>query len=260
MGIQAWLDAIDRKGWTFSIADKTLELAEIEDSSRWKSHPLRWVLHHGHLNQSMRYYRNREMEIWVGSVLDGDVSKAFRAAEELANHSDFIWISRSLAEARTWAKKNTVGTQRCGLIASSQGRRLAAEGLFVDLKPKISDWMLAPSSDIRSSNALETVQNQFQVQGLELDFCIVCWDVDFRREGEAWVSYKLSGSKWKRDPLVEVSKNCYRVLLTRARKGIMIFVPRGDKNQEDETRKPAFYDGIWNFLIECGAREMNAAS
>lgn len=256
MGIQAWLDAIESKGWSFSIADNTLDLAEIRDRSRWKNHERRWVLENGHLNQSMRYYRNSEVEQWAGCVLEGNVSGARLAADELGKRSDCIWITRSLAEARSWAKKQTVGTQRCGLIASGQARRLAAEGLFVELKPSIADWMLAPSSDVRSSNALETVQNQFQVQGLELDFCVVCWDVDLRREGKKWASYKLSGSKWQKDALLEVAKNSYRVLLTRARKGMIIFVPMGDLSGEDETRLPSFYDGIWKFLIECGAIEL----
>jgi hypothetical protein len=82
--------------------------------------------------------------------------------------------------------------------------------------------MLAPSTDIRSSNALETVQNQYQIQGLELDYCIVCWDADLRREGDKWVAYKLSGSDWQKDSLIEVAKNGYRVLLTRARKGACV--------------------------------------
>ncbi len=256
MGIQAWLEAIERKGWSFSISDKTLDLAEISDGQRWKSHERRWMLENGHLDQSMRYYRNAEIEQWAGCVLKSDVSGARLAADELGKRSDCVWITRNLDEARRWAKRQTVGTQRCGLIASGQARRLAAEGLFVELKPSIADWMLAPSSDVRSSNALETVQNQFQVQGLELDFCVVCWDVDLRQECDKWVSYKLSGSKWQKDALLEVAKNSYRVLLTRARKGMIIFVPQGDLSGEDETRLPSFYDGVWSFLVKCGAKEL----
>ena len=256
MGIEAWLEAIERKGWSFSISERTLESAEIEDVQRWKNHNSRWVLENGHLDQSMRYYRNAEVERWAGCVLDCDVVGARGAAAELENRADYIWITRSLDAARQWARTQTVGTQRCGLIASGQARRLAAEGLFVELKPNIADWMLAPSSDIRSSNALETVQNQFQVQGLELDFCIVCWDVDLRQESGSWVSYKLSGSKWRKDTLLDVAKNSYRVLLTRARKGMAIFVPYGDLSGDDETRQPSFYDGIWEYLIKCGAKEL----
>ncbi len=123
----------------------------------------------------------------------------------------------------------------------------------MDYKPDIATWMLAPSSDVRSSNALETVQNQYQIQGLELDYSIVCWDVDLRRENNMWASYKLSGSDWNKDPLIEVAKNGYRVILTRARKGMVIFVPSGDLSGQDPTRGVDFYNGVWNFLITCGA-------
>ena len=126
----------------------------------------------------------------------------------------------------------------------------------MDYKPDIATWMLAPSTDIRSSNALETVQNQYQVQGLELDYCIVCWDADLRRENAQWVAYKLSGSDWQKDSLLDVAKNGYRVLLTRARKGMVIFVPTGDRSGEDPTRNVEFYDAVWGFLKACGAKDL----
>jgi DUF2075 family protein len=130
--------------------------------------------------------------------------------------------------------------------------------LFVDYKPDIATWMLAPSGDIRSSNALETVQNQYQIQGLELDYSIVCWDADLRREKSNWVPYKLSGSDWQKDNLVSVAINGYRVLLTRARKGMVIFVPVGDNTGEDPTRNVEFYDQVWEFLKACGAKELES--
>ena len=254
-GIVAWLDAAERQGWSFSIGDETLALAEFHDRDKWANHSSRQRLEHGHLHQSMRYYRNSAVEEWVGAVLEGDAAKA-RAAnfEEI----DTIWLTRSLDAARQWARPRAVGGQRSGLIGSGQARRLAAEGLFVDYKPDIATWMLAPSTDIRSSNALETVQNQYQIQGLELDYCIVCWDADLRREGDKWVAYKLSGSDWQKDSLIEVAKNGYRVLLTRARKGMVIFVPTGDRSGEDATRNVTFYDGVWEFLKACGAKELTS--
>ena len=118
--------------------------------------------------------------------------------------------------------------------------------------------MLAPAGDIRSATMLETVQNQYQVQGLELDYTIVAWDADLRREGGAWRSYKLVGAVWWRDNALEVAKNGYRVLLTRARKGMVVFVPRGDLSGEDETRAPELYDDIAEHLLRCGARHADA--
>jgi hypothetical protein len=255
-GIVAWLDAAERNGWTFSIADETLDLAEFQDRERWKRHQSRKPLQNGHLHQSMRYYRNAKVEEWVSAVLEGDVSTAQSLAITLEENKNIIWVTRSLEAARKWVKFMTVGGQRSGLIASSQARRLAAEGLFVDYKPDIATWMLAPSSDIRSSNALETVQNQYYIQGLELDYCVVCWDADLRRENHKWAAYKLSGSDWQKDKLIDVAKNGYRVLLTRARKGMVVFVPTGDRSGEDKTRNVEFYDGVWEFLKDCGAMKL----
>jgi hypothetical protein len=257
LGIVAWLDAIERKGWTFSIADETLALAEFGERGRWGEHLRRHQLKSGHLHQSMRYYRNSKVEEWVCAVLDGDTAMAQSLANEMENHGNTIWLTRSLGEARRWAKHLATGGQRSGLIASGQAKRLAAEGLFVDYKPDIATWMLAPSSDIRSSNALEIVQNQYQIQGLELDYSVVCWDADLRRENGKWVAYKLSGTDWQKDRLIEVAKNGYRVLLTRARKGMVIFVPAGDCSGEDSTRNVEFYNEVWNFLRSCGTKELN---
>lgn len=255
-GIVAWLDAADRKGWTYSISNETLELAEFKEREGREVHPGRQTLSHGHLNQSMRYYRNSVVEEWVGAVLSGGTDAARTFVATMETHQNTIWLTRDLDVARRWVKRRSGGGQRSGIIASGQARRLAAEGLFVDYKPDIATWMLAPSSDVRSSNLLETVQNQYQVQGLELDYCIVCWDADLRREKHEWVAYKLSGSDWQKDTLVNVAMNGYRVLLTRARKGIVIFVPVGDSTGEDPTRDVKFYDGIWTFLKACGAKDL----
>lgn len=255
-GIVAWLHAAERGGWTVSIGDETLALAELDDQRNWALLPGRRPLAHGHLHQSMRYYRNAVIEEWVGAVLTGDAPAANAFVATMEAHENRVWVTRNLDAARKWVKPLSVGGQRSGLIASAQGRRLAAEGLFVDYKPDIATWMLAPSSDIRSSNALETVQNQYQIQGLELDYSVVCWDADLRRENGEWKAYKMSGDDWDKDKLIEVAKNGYRVLLTRARKGMVIFVPMGDNTGEDQTRSIEFYDGVWDFLKACGARAL----
>lgn len=256
LGIMAWLDAIERKGWTFSIAAETLDLAEFVDRQKWEKHPRRQILRNGHLQQSMRYYRNKKAEEWVGSVLENDVRQAAKFAQEMEAEGNTVWLTRSLSQAKAWVRSHAVGNLRMGLIASGQAKRLAAEGLFVDYKPDIATWMLAPSEDIRSSNALETVQNQYQVQGLELDYSVVCWDADLRRENGDWAAYKLSGSDWNRDQLLTVAKNGYRVLLTRSRKGMIIFVPTGDLSGFDSTRHQGYYDGVFDFLKQSGAQEL----
>lgn len=252
-GMRAWFEAAEREGWRVSAGDDTLGLLPAEDQDRWRHHPSRTTLEHGHLRQSMRFYRNDAMERWVDAVLDGTSEDALRIADRLRAEGSPIHITRDLEAARRWGRSRAVGGDRCGLVASGQARRLAACGLFVDLKPNIADWMLAATEDHRSSNSLETVQNQFQVQGLEIDFAIVCWDLDLRRNGREWSAHRMSGADWARDSAEDVARNTYRVLLTRARKGLTIFVPTGDTTNVDVTRPSALYDAIAEYLGRCGA-------
>ena len=117
--------------------------------------------------------------------------------------------------------------------------------------------MLKPDGDIRSSNMLEMIQNQYQIQGLEIDWALVCWDLDLRHSDSGWTAHKLSGPKWQaKSASLDVARNGYRVLLTRARKGMAIYVPIGDLTGVDETRPVDAYDGIADFLVRCGARPM----
>jgi hypothetical protein len=250
-GIVAWLEAAEKLGWTFSIGDETLQLAQIENVSYWAEHANRRTLQHGHLSQSMRYYRNRVIDAWADAVLEGNATLAASHADEMRANGNTVWLSRDLNAARDWAKNRMLGEQRGGLIGSGQGRRLAAEGLFVDLKPDIVHWMLEPSTDIRSSCALETIQNQYQIQGLELDVTIVCWDADLRWSDDSWTAHQIKGSKWQQGNLA-IARSGYRVLLTRARKEMIIFLPRGDLRGEDVTRESRFYDGTAEFLLRCG--------
>jgi hypothetical protein len=260
MGIKAWFTAAEACGWRFAISDQTLALDEVASSGSWARHPLRDQLGTGHLPHSMRYYRNGDLERWADHILCDRVADASKLARELDGRGDTVWITRSLSNARQWVRERRVGQELAGIIASGQARRLAAEGLFVDFKPDIAAWMLAPGGDVRSASMLETVQNQYQVQGLELDYTVVCWDGDLRRSATGWQAWKMSGSNWQRDKELGIATNGYRVLLTRARKGMIVFIPRGDPTGEDETRPPSVYDEIANHLISCGGREWRSAA
>lgn len=258
-GAKAWLEAAEKYGWNISISDDTLNLSEFDaEREKWINHPLRKILTHGHLQDSIRYYRNKSVEKWAHHVLTDAPVLAKKEAEILNAKGHNIWITRKLENARKWAKSQRLGEERAGLIASGKGVRLAAEGIFPSLKPNIANWMLSPMGDIRSSNMLETAQNQFQIQGLELDYTVVCWDADLRIENGKWSCYNISGGGWqnsKQESALVERKNGYRVLLTRARKGMVIFIPKGDlsKPLEDETRNPEYYDGIYDYLLSCGS-------
>jgi hypothetical protein len=258
LGISAWFKAAEAKGWRFAIGDETMQLGEVEASGSWAEHPNRDVLNSGHLPHSLRFFRNGYMERWAEFVLSDDPASALLTAGQLDRSGDTVWLFRDLTDARAWVRHRRVGDERAGIVASGQARRLAAEGLFVDFKPDIANWMLAPTGDVRSSNMLETVQNQYQIQGLELDYTIVCWDADLRWEGNEWRSYRMMGAEWRPDTALDVAKNGYRVLLTRARKGMVIFVPHGDPKGVDETRLPTFYDSVADHLLACGARLWDA--
>lgn len=260
IGIKAWFTAAEKCGWRFAISDQTLALDEVASSGEWAEHPLRDLLGTGHLPHSMRYYRNGDLERWADHVLCDQVEAAARLASELNERGDTVWITRSLSAARQWVRERRVGQERAGIIASGQARRLAAEGLFVDFKPDIAAWMLAPNGDVRSANMLETVQNQYQVQGLELDYTVVCRDGDLRRGAIGWQAFKLAGSTWKADSHLDIATNGYRVLLTRARKGMILFIPFGDPTGEDITRPASMYDEIAKYLVRCGGCEWSATA
>jgi hypothetical protein len=253
-GPSAWFEAASRRGWEYAVADETFMLNEFGSLRTWAKNPLRLPLGVGHLSESLRFYRNKSVEEWASLILEDRPDAARALAGELEAQGVSFSLTRDLAVARDWVRSRRVGEERIGLIASGQARRLAADGLFVQLKPPIADWMLAPSGDLRSSNALETVQNQYQIQGLEVDYAVVCWDADLRRGKEKWQSFKISGANWAVDRAIDVAKNSYRVLLTRARKGMIFFVPEGDQSGEDLTRMPTIYDGIVEYLVACGVR------
>jgi hypothetical protein len=266
-GICSWFDAVENTpGWEFQISDTTLALPELFDSNstkeKWAMHDSRLSLEHGHLDHSLRYYRNREIEKWAGAVVARDQGGAAEIARMLKSQGSEVVLTRDLESAKSWVRKHRVGDDRAGMVASSQARRLIAEGVYVlpQADSKIAHWMLAPSGDIRSSNMLEVAQNQFQIQGLELDYTILCWDADFRYTDNHWEVHNISGRGWQKQSKpdeLSYRENSYRVLLTRARKGMVIFVPKGDQTFEDSSRKPSFYDDVFTFLKECGCRELD---
>jgi hypothetical protein len=167
-------------------------------------------------------------------------------------------VTRDLGRARTWLRAQARGTERYGLVASSGALRLKAEGLNVKASIEPANWFLNDRTDVRSSFYTEDVASEFDVQGLELDWAGVCWDADFRHDGVAWRSFRFKGTGWQSvndAAWRRYLKNAYRVILTRARQGMVIFVPQGDVG--DPTRPPAFYDRTFDFLRRCGLQTID---
>ena len=214
-----------------------------------------------HLKMSMRSFRSEKVSIFVNQLLALQKEEAKATLQELGNYP--IVLTRSLDEAKKWLKSHVRGSERMGLLASSKAERLKAISINVRYQPDFVHWFLEDDTDIRSSNALEDTLTEFKVQGLEIDWACVAWDADLRlsKDHTSWQHFQLrSGTNWQNilKPINrEYQINAYRVLLTRARQGMVIVVPKGDNGvPPDETRKPEWYDTIYNYLKEIGIKDI----
>jgi hypothetical protein len=212
------------------------------------------------LEVPLRAFRSPALNSWVIAVLSGDAESAKEISLGLGDYP--LLLTRSLSHARTWLQRVARGERRYGLAASSGSRRLRADGLGEILNATdgidIAHWYLNPPGDIRSSYALEVPVNEYTFQGLELDFVALCWGGDFVRDhkGDQWIYRRLNGTHWQtvKDTLRrKYLENGYRVLLTRAREGLVIWVPTGDRR--DSTRDPALFDTTASYLRACGVDE-----
>ncbi|MBL8420581.1 MAG: DUF2075 domain-containing protein [Dechloromonas sp.] len=200
----------------------------------------------------MRSFRAETLSEFVGYVVDNKPDKARVTYRSIADMYPVL-LTRSLAEARSWLRNKARGSERYGLTASSGANRLRSEGIWIKAKIDAPVWFLNDKTDVRSSYYLEETASEFDIQGLELDWTCVCWDADFRYDNNQWHYFNFRGTKWQRRNKSEDQlylKNAYRVLLTRARQGLAIFVPRGDSS--DPTRAPEIYEQIYSYLLKCG--------
>jgi hypothetical protein len=158
-----------------------------------------------------------------------------------------------LEQGRTWLRNKTKGSERTGIIASSGARRLRPLGINVKNEISAPNWFLNDKTDIRSSYFLEDVATEFEIQGLEIDWALMAWGANFHIEKGSWKHQGFKGSKWQninQETDRDYLKNTYRVLLTRARQGIVIYLPEG--SPIDHTRPSKYYDGTFNYLVELG--------
>jgi hypothetical protein len=224
---------------------------------------LRWLLERRagrldpalHLAVSVRSFRAETVSAYVAALLSNDSASAHTLMPEADRFP--IVRTRNLAEARRWLRRQRRAGERTGLLASSNAIRLKPEGLHVKAKVDVPSWFLNGSDDIRASHALEDAATEFDVQGLELDWTGVAWDLNLMRGPDGWVPRRFRGTQW--EAVNDMDKqayvlNSYRVLLTRARQGMVIFVPPGDR--ADPTRPPAAYDAVDAWLADCGVPEL----
>lgn len=209
-----------------------------------------------HLSVSQRSFRATHLNTWVNAVIDNRPDIAQIEAREITIKYP-LYITRDLSIAKEWLRDRILGNKRVGLTASSGGLRLKPYGINVKEAIDEAYWFLNDETDVRSSYYLEMIATEFAVQGLELDWVGICWDSDLRRLSNSWDFKNFSGTTWKKVHKKEDQQyllNTYRVLLTRAREGLIIWVPEGDKS--DPTRLPEFYDPIFNYLKSCGLIEI----
>lgn len=214
---------------------------------------------HLHLSTDLRSIRAENLADFVDSILCMKIETAQRILSNIDGYP--IRLTRDLKIAKRWVKDNSRPSERYGALASSKGQRLKPEALTLlpanSSESEVIPWFLGDKTNVNSSYYMEDVATEFQVQGLEIDWAIVAWDADFRYDEYGWKQYQFRGSKWmnvKNEDTRRYQINAYRVILTRARRGMVIYVPEG--SNEDLTRKCEFYNSTYNYLKQIGIEEI----
>ncbi|MCQ4813219.1 DUF2075 domain-containing protein [Cloacibacillus evryensis] len=259
-GLPEWFDSLRRSfsNWDIYVTPQ-LNDDEYRRGRRWESMISKLQVYKRdkmHLSTSVRSFRTPELAAFVKAVLDVNTKGAQQLYQRIKNNYPIV-ITRDLNKAKEWVREHSQGTTRYGLLASSGALRLKAEGLFVKNDIDVANWFLNGKDDVRSSYALEDVVTEFDIQGLELDYSVVAWGADFRFSNEQWSRNNFVGNRWNNVISEEKRlylKNAYRVLLTRARQGMAIFIPLG--SDTDISRKREFYDGTYNYLKEVGIKNL----
>lgn len=209
-----------------------------------------------HLAVSMRSFRAENLSKFVHYILDGDIEQARELYKDFKDKYPVL-LTRDLEKSKRWLEDRARGSERYGIVVSSQAYRLKPLAIDVRLQPDVENWFLADKTDVRSSLFLEDAATEFDIQGLELDWTCLVWDGDFRYTPEGWDHNTFKGSRWNKIKSKEAQSyqlNAYRVLMTRARQGMIICVPEG--NSDDHTRLPEFYEGTYKYLKSIGIEEI----
>jgi len=260
-GLKEWIESILRRyrSWDVYISQAILESGELSQE-QIKAIPQLKLQKELHLEMSMRSFRSESVSLFINQLLDLKVEEAKSTLSELIENNYPIVLTRSLERAKRWLRSKKRGNERIGLLASSKAERLKAISINVKYNPNFVHWFLEDSQDIRSSDTLEDALTEFKVQGLEIDWACVAWDADLRlsEDKRSWEHFQLrGGSEWqniKKSVNQEYQINAYRVLLTRARQGVVVLIPEGDDT--DTTRKREWYDRTYNYLKGIGIPEI----
>ena len=260
-GLQEWASSIIESfpNWKVYVSSKINEFEYTQNKQLFPENEKHRVITEDdlHLSVSIRSFRSENVAAFVKELLDANSEAASRLFQVIQLTYPIV-ITRDIQKAKNWLRTMARGSERYGIIASSGGKRLRPYAISVKNSIKPTDWFLNDQSDIRSSYYLEDVATEFDVQGLELDWTCVAWDADLRMIGQKWKHKSFVGSKWRdiNDSIIkQYLKNAYRVLLTRARQGMVIFIPKG--SDKDITRPSIFYDETFNYLKQIGIKEID---
>lgn len=278
-GISEWITALNDKfpHWKVYISNKLTEpeYAEGKVNELLADNGNVTFTDDLHLGVSLRSFRAEKLSAFVHSLLAFNPDAASIYSEIKDRYP--IVLTRDMAKAREWLRSKARGSERTGVLVTKTAARF--KPLAVDILDQGDEnavhWFLEDKNDIRSSNYLEDAATEIQVQGLELDYTCVLWDADMRcsrnNQFREWKYFNFNGkTAWREesgntDGSIERRKymlNAYRVLLTRARMGMVICVPTGNPNltvggfPEDATRLPEFYNGTYEYLKSLGLEEI----
>ena len=259
-GLPEWFDSLRRAfpHWDVYITPQ-LNDEEYRREREWDDMIADLHIHENadlHLATSVRSFRTPDLAAFVKAVLDVDTDAAKDLYDRIKDKYPIV-LTRDLSKAKEWVRNQCQGTTRYGLLASSGALRLKPEGIFVKNEISVANWFLNGKDDVRSSYYLEDVVSEFDIQGLELDYSIVAWDADFRFDGEQWTYNNFVGNRWMNvvsEDRKLYLKNAYRVLLTRARQGMVIFIPEG--SDTDQTRNREWYNKTYEYLHAVGITEL----
>lgn len=210
-----------------------------------------------HLAVDMRSFRNKNVAAFAEALVSNRPEEASEIYEELGNDYP-IYVTRDLEAAKCWVRSATKRpSDRYGIIAGSYAQRLRADGVSIPLDFDAVKWFLRGKEEVDSSYFMEVAASEFKIQGLEIDYAIVAWEGDYRYGDGAFEHHRFYGGKWQNlnSPTQRrYLKNGYRVLLTRARQGYVIYVPRG--SDSDPTRPPSHYDRTYRYLKSAGIEDL----
>lgn len=259
-GISEWLSAAKEKfpHWHLYISEhlQDSEYGAAANLTALRDHPQTHLEPYLHLAVSMRSFRAENVSAFVKALLDVEHDAARSLFAQIKDRFPIL-LTRDLNTAKKWVRQQARGTERFGLVASSKAMRLKPHAIDIRVSIDPVHWFLNERDDTRSSYYLEDAATEFQVQGLELDWTCVTWDADLRIGQSGWSFHDFRGDRWTNINNTDnraYLKNAYRVLLTRARQGMIIFVPPGEN--EDPTRTSGFYDTTYNYLLGLGIPTM----